>query len=227
MWMHLRRQTKIHCMLLILYVSSFTDSCPVLKNSNHIFTLFLFPEIPPAPVPAPLIPKSPSESESELSSEEDRLRETIPDIKPKPKKVMKRPKVMKPILQQPVVKARKTTFDEVFEDPKSVTESSKPKKAKLLKPSLTTKDSEEDHVAGGFGFIHPVTQSKEEQKAEEPIDVRNEMEEERLEKQKIECITLEALSANRISEKGEWAYSVLPDKIQNNGVKLTNCHQSF
>lgn len=135
-----------------------------------------------------------SESESELSSQDEFQRETVPDLKPRVKKTIKRPKIIKQNI--PATKVKKMKFDEVFEDPKALEKPSKPKLTPI--PFNTEKDEQ----VLGFGFIEPINPPKPVE-LKEVVDPRSVMEEERLEKEPpVDHISFEALASNRISEKG-------------------------
>lgn len=145
-----------------------------------------------------------SESESEISSDDEvkKQKETIPDqVKVKKKKKVRTvPKFIRPMpAKQKGTQQKKATIEEVFE---KIEEERESKKIKLSYPPVEEiqKISESQESSTGFGFMHPVNRSPT---PPPTVDVRNVMEEERLEKTEIICISLKELEENRIPEKGK------------------------
>ncbi|KAL0271308.1 UNVERIFIED_CONTAM: hypothetical protein PYX00_008441 [Menopon gallinae] len=154
-----------------------------------------------------------TESESEISSDDEvkKQRETIPDRVKVKKKVRTVPKFIKPMpARQGGTKQKKTSIEEVFEKIEEERESKKiklsyPPMEEIQKISEPQETSQQDAPSTGFGFIHPVNRSPTPPPV---VDVRNEMEEERLEKPEIVCISLKELDENRIPEKDRSVLSV-------------------
>lgn len=147
-------------------------------------------------------------SESEISSDEDIKQHIEKNLEKKKNKKKVKVNVSKYLKPAPVSlpKAKKTLYEDVFEKP---IEEREPKKIKLssIKPVsnpsnyVPKKADDCESAAIGFGFIHPP--NKKECLTEAKVDLRNEREEERLEKEEIECISKEELSSNQILEKGK------------------------
>jgi len=140
-----------------------------------------------------------SESESELSGEEFQSHEIIPNIKPPAKKILKRSKLIKPPLPVSMTKSKKISYTEVFDDPKSVLEPPK----KKFKPIVDTCVTLDENAQ--FGFVHPPADLRkvDETEVKPDLPIRNEMEEERLEKERPEAISLKELAANRLPVRGK------------------------
>lgn len=152
-------------------------------------------------------------SESEISTDEElkTQKEKIPEKhKLKKKTKIKVSKFLKPT-PLTVQKTKKAKFEEVFE---KHLEEKEPKKIKLsyITPtpdqvtSAGEKVTEPIASSSGFGYIHPVKKTVD---SELVKDVRDEREEERIEREPVACISEKELFENRISEKGKLNKSLL------------------
>lgn len=153
-----------------------------------------------------------SESESEISSDEDmkKKKETIPELKKiRKKKPPKVTKFIKPVPVQPKTNQKRANIEDVFEKvtddakriklsypPRDILEEQKPISLNVPEAPSISNETE----PAGFGFIHPLNKPSE---PEPKKDLRDEREEERLEREEVVAIPKKELDENRLSEKGD------------------------
>lgn len=100
--------------------------------------------------------------------------------------------------------ARKAKFEDIFEKLPEEKESKKIKLGSLVFPTEQALDKQDSEIVKsnndntGFGYIYPTKTVTDETLK----DVRDEREEEKLERDESVCISEKELTENRISEKG-------------------------
>ncbi|KAK6630989.1 hypothetical protein RUM44_003161 [Polyplax serrata] len=150
-------------------------------------------------------------SESELSSSEESIQPK--EILLRKNYIKKKPKIPLNKLFKPMPKssqnARKAKFEDIFEKLPEEKESKKIKLGSLVFPTEQALDKQDSEIVKsnndntGFGYIYPTKTVTDETLK----DVRDEREEEKLERDESVCISEKELTENRISEKDR---SIIP-----------------